>query len=841
MTTPTFPHNFLQGLSDLWTRFFADADQLGALYRGTSYLIGQAYLDLLESVLGVSLQDAPVFHKEYYKLILMREDEVAYRKGATLADDRWAFTLPDNVVQFASLDNRVYEPTVSFQLNNDYDLGTGVALFKQDPSDPLHDGNPTPGFARRIVDVATGGSFDDTARPAANSWGTTYGVRKGDVIRRLEQSPFVTPQKRLSDHTIALVRDTVLYVSTDTPFPVPSPVAPNQRFVILRTPPDAAVSFEQMVFIADVATLAHQRLDQGSVRVYAKRQSDGQDVVEGVDYTVDYESGIVYRTSTWAAASPDKINYTWKSQVYPVAPFPATSTTGVIRATPASGTAVTTRVYQIALWAPDALVDQMTLANNYGSLVGIEEKSSESYRALLRGIFQLYMLGPVVERIESALNVILGLPVVRDDGETLLAVDTSQATFNRITTNRPATQTTGTYDFPKSTPLRTDLVPGLVLHAFEPLTTSVTVTDYIQDPTWWHNVIIPPELFSTSDGAVVPTLPRRTVSPVFIKHVIGAPDTPKIGDPGLKIGADEAGQTAAFPGQPIYRHRLAFFLMDQYLKFHTFYVRFDPGVFGDTNVARYARSFDDLQKLIVTSKPAHTLAFIQPVTAFLDQVDMVEDGYYQPPVNPGQNPDGPSIFPNQGAVDPMWPWSELGLFFNLTIGAPGNEADKVLFADGPPQIGVNGWQLGDYFHYENWTETLAFPNFLPVALANTPAAPRRARLVQVYVGATIGGKRVVENIDYLVDYANRTITRQSAWDSTVNITVKYVQANIGNVVNAPADQTVGDMPLLIGGIDPARARAAYDPTAVDWLGNLIPVTDARDLSMVEHPVTIKII
>lgn len=834
-----YPHSFLHGLSDFWTRFFADADQLDSLYQGAAILVGQAYLDLLGAVLNLSLRDAPVFNKEYYKLVLIREDQVAFRRGAASNDDRWLVQLTDGLVAFQSLDNRVIEPTVSFQENNDYDLGATTVRFKKDITDPLHDGNPSLGFARRIVDVATGGSFDDSLRPVGTKW-VTRGVYKGDTLRLLDVSVDLTQQRKRADYSIVLVRDTALYVDVSTPLPN---TGAAQNFVILREPSNPVVEFEPLVFVANVASMVHTRIDQGSIRIYAKRVSDGQDVVEGVDYTVDYEKGIVYRLTTWSASSSNKINYTWQQEVWPNsggAP-PRFSTTGIVLKTPLSGAAVTTRVFQLALWAPDASVDRMNLANNYGSLVGVTQPSSENYRALLRGIFQLYLLGPVVERIESALNVILGLPVIRDDGETFISLDLSSPDFNRINTHRPTTNTTASYDFPKSTPLRTDLTTGYTFVSFEPLTTAITVTDYIQDPTWWHNAVIPPELFSTVGGAEIPSPSRRTSSPRYVKHVIGAEDNPKIGDPGLKIGADEEGQGPAFPGQPIYRRRVAFVVMDRYLKFHTFFIRFDNGVFSGTNIARYARSFDDLQKLIISAKPAHTFVFVQPQTTFLDQVDVVEDGYFQPPNLPGQDPDGPEIFGDVSGVDSLHPYVHLGLFFDLTLASPPGQDDKVKYQDAVLQIGLNGWHIGDYFHYELAPHTVSFPaTGVPVAIPGAPAAPRHARFVRIFVDAFRLAHRLVENVDYTVDYVNRTVTRLTTWDTLAGITVTYVQLNIGNVGDAPADQTVGDVPILINGIDPALVHAAYDPTAIDWQGNLIPVTDHRDLSLVERPLTLKV-
>ena len=83
-----FDHNFIRGLSDFWQRFFADSDQLEALYDGAAVLVGQAYLDLLSNVLNVSLVDAPAFNREYYKLLTIREDQIYFVRGPSGVSDR---------------------------------------------------------------------------------------------------------------------------------------------------------------------------------------------------------------------------------------------------------------------------------------------------------------------------------------------------------------------------------------------------------------------------------------------------------------------------------------------------------------------------------------------------------------------------------------------------------------------------------------------------------------------------------------------------------------------------------------------------------------------------------
>lgn len=796
MPVVDYPYNFLRGLSDFWQRFFADSDQLDAMYKGTAIQIGQAYLDMMSSVLGVALKDTVVFDREYYKLITIREDEVVFDEGATTPDNRWTFSLPDQVVNFAMLDNRVVEPTASLEPNLDYEVVDRVTRFHADPTNVIGDGVPLAGFARRAIDVEVGGTFTDAT---VADW-TATSVAKGDTLRILDVGTDGTQRKR-TDHTIVLVRATALYVSAETPFPSTTVTPASVKYVVVRQTASPSVLAENFTLTSNRATLAHTRLDTGSVRIFAKAPG-GQDVVEGVDYLINYEHGKIVVLTAWQGISGGSgtfaCTYTWRKEVFPASgASPRLVTTGVLAVL-----AGVVRVLQIALWAPDALVDRRTLANNFGVFINRVEDSSEVYRAFIAGVFQLYILGPVLERIESALNVVMGFPVVRDDGETYQSTDTTDAVVDRVFTARPTTGQTATYEFPKGSPIRTDLVVGQSLLAFEPLTTAVAVTDYVQDPQWWYGEVIPTELFSKIDGDV-PSIFRRTANPLYVEHVFGAGDAPEFGDPGLFFGASDDGDASVFTaGHPVFRHRVAFVIMDRYLKRHTFSVKFDAIALSVLVGAGFGQSLIDLNELVLSAKPSHVFPFTTPATRFADEIEVDEDA----------------------------------LSFDMIIGSRGFGADKVLFTDSEPNFGDGIWSFGDYFKYELFTGSTAFASVLtPVTLSNAPSAPRHGRLVLVYVAGTIGGKRLVENLDYAVNYATRQVTRLTAWDSTT-VNVTFRQLNIGNTSNAPAG--VGDMAIDFTNIDPAHITGAFSSTAAGWDGVIEPPTAARDMGMVERALIV---
>lgn len=785
MSVITYPYSLLNGLSGFWLRFFNDANQLSALYKGTAIQLGQCYLDYMSATLGISLRDCIALDRELYQLITISEDEVEL--VVTPSGNTWVFDLPAPTVGFASLDNQVVNPTASLEPFIDYTLANGVVSFNVDPTNP-----PANGYASRTIDANVGGEFTDATVP---TWLTT-GVQKGDTIRVLDVGNNGIQYDR-GDYPIVVVRADALYVSPNTPFPT-LPIPPvGVNYVILRVPADNQVFTAPFTLspgfptLPSSATLPNTRIDQGSATVYAQGPT-GANVVEGTDYVLNYEQGVITALTVWQSGNSASISYTWREEVLPLA------TTGV---TESSGG--TTPTLQLAFWAPDALVDRMTLANNFGAMIGRSEPSSESYRAFLQGIFQLYVSGPVLDRIESALNVVMNLPVVQNDGEVYQSVDASDPTVVRVLTTGPGTGQNNAYVFPVGTPLA-DIAQGTVLSAFQVLTTAVTVTDYVETPSWWYNDVIPDVLFSSVQFGV-PPISRRFAGSQFVQHVVNPDDGALVGDPGLYVGASDDGNATLFTSsQPIYRHRLAFVLMDQYLKYHTFGVTFDASALSAIVGTAFSQSIQDLNDLVLSARPAHTYPFVEPTTSFTDTITVVDND----------------------------------ITFDRLVGSRVTGPDQVLFTDDSPTVGEGVWLVGDFWTYELYTVSTAFPSIsAPVTLANAPTSPRHGALCRVYVAATVSGVAAVENIDYTVSYPNRTVTRLTAWDSTT-VNVTYRQVDIGNLSTGSPNSN--DMPLLVGGIDPAVYYPAYDGSVTGWDGTSEPASAPRDIGLIERPLIVEV-
>ena len=469
--------NFIQGLSDLWIRFFKDQDQLRALYDGTQIVVGQAYLEFMSTVLNISIRETPVFQKEFFKLLTIREDNVSQR----LTDGRYIFEVTDFAIKGARfLYNKIFSPTTILENNIDFEVeidgDADLISFATDPFDWTGDGNPIPGVAYRTVNVAA---------------------------------------------------------------------------------------------------------DDGSVTAYK----------------------------------------------------------------------------ELALWIPDAQVDRYDMYLNYGYLVKRFEPSSEAYRALLQGIIKYFVLGPTTQHVTSALNVIVGLPVVRDDGEVLQSVDTSNPAYRTIVTNQ------NQYQFDTVIPLREDILDEtnwgvLTFEAFEHLTDVFTVYDTVANPVWWFDVTIPPRVLPDESKA------RRAVSPQLYDNKINNPSgLVKIGDPGFFVGADTDGFVPST--RTALRNLFSYVVFERFLKHHTFAVDFDSQVLL-SDVIPFPRLGLDVQQVVIAGRSAYTVLYLEPGLEFYDSIYIASDD----------------------ATD---------LDLAVTLDPP---TDTVTTITSSLTVGEKSWKLGDYYWYD---------------------------------------------------------------------------------------------------------------------------------------------
>lgn len=455
--------NFIHGLSDLWTRFFRDRSQLETMYKGAEIPMGQTYLDLMATVLNFSLREVPVFQKEFFKLVTVREDLVTLRAS----DARYEFELTaEGIKNFPFLYNKIFDPTVILEefLHFEVDISgdKDLLIFEDDPFDYDGTGKPIPGVAYR-----------------------------------------------------------------------------------------------------DVTVLA----DDGSTSVQT----------------------------------------------------------------------------ELAFWAPDVKIDGYDMYLNFGYLISRFEPSSEAYRALLQGIFQYFVLGPTPMHLTSALNVIVGFPVIRDEGEILQEVDTSDADYNVVVTN------TARYSLDSAIPIRDDILDennwatnvgddsALTLKALEYITTVFCVYDVIENPTWWNDKLIPENLLPDEPKV------RRLIHPTLYENKVNnPPGLVKVGDPGVFCGADEDGFVPVLdtehptpytgPGyetntelwRPTYRHSFSYIAFERFLKHHAYIVEMDHATL-QAGIIPFSRLNFDLQNVVAAGKSAYTYMYAEAGLNFSDNVIPMDD------------------------------------------------------------------------------------------------------------------------------------------------------------------------------------------------------------------------
>lgn len=498
-------------------------------------------------------------------------------------------------------------------------------------------------------------------------------------------------------------------------------------------------------------SLAHTHIVPGTTSIAASLGSTYtggyRSVINGTDYTVDSVTGAItqigYFAGTWGVSTTFSAFYEWLKEVY-------VGTTGVF-----DPTDIEADINRVALWAPDVRVDKYHLYNNYGYLINRFQDSSETYREFIRGVFQLYILGPTLERLESALNTVSGFPVARDDGEVLSEYDSTSSTEeNYIRTIRGTTLVE--YAFDKAVTIRDDIVnwvsgdPTITFQSFEPFTELFQVTDYVDDPTWWEEIVIPRQLMPSE------SLQRRTTVASLYDSILGAADDPRVGDPGFYIGADDEGVIPPYIATtPAKRRKMANVAMDTFLKFHIFFVRFDASLYSIFD----ADFIEDLKDLILIAKPGYKYIYIEPFSEFVDTVVMTEDTLNLQPV------------------------------FTLS--------DMAYMGEGSLTLQSFTWGIGDH-----WRDTTVTGAALTVTDDITPPGYNTlaADLIAVQVKESGSYSGLIEWEDYWVDYEAGRLYPLNAWPAGT-YTADY--RRLIRTPAASADPSIGDTPFTIGGTDPA--------------------------------------
>jgi hypothetical protein len=228
-------------------------------------------------------------------------------------------------------------------------------------------------------------------------------------------------------------------------------------------------------------------------------------------------------------------------------------------------------VTEVAFWLPNTSVDEEWLFKDYGILIDRRntKESSEQYRAFTYGLFNYFMKGPTLERVESALNIINNIPVARQDGEIVELVNSSTRT---VVTDK------NIYTLPIRATI--GVKEGDVLHAFQPLSDSFEVGDYISKPDWWDGIYLNPNVMSSTARiyADLGLLADIAVGTFNYSDYEANPNFPPPQDPYFAIGPYPVGfetseLLSAKLGAPHQRH--IYNVFNNMLKHHNFFIRYN--------------------------------------------------------------------------------------------------------------------------------------------------------------------------------------------------------------------------------------------------------------------------
>lgn len=267
---------------------------------------------------------------------------------------------------------------------------------------------------------------------------------------------------------------------------------------------------------------------------------------------------------------------------------------------------------QCAIWALNCDEDYKFLWDNFGYLFNINLQSGETYRSLLKAIWNLYMSGPRREVLASFINTALGLPVTLESEETV-----EKITDESIVTDK------NYYDIPKDKQAVFQL--GQQLRLFTPLCNQVDVWDSVGRPEWWNTLsygVIPLEVLDPS--YTTPLIFNNDlisfpleVGVSFSMPVLGTIPTDK--QPLFQNYIPKVGEVDGVIGDTIGRIRPLDWAVSSYFKSNFFFIKI---ITGDlTYLVSSSKMFSMLKEAI----PAYTYFLVeQQLPFFKDTVIFVE-------------------------------------------------------------------------------------------------------------------------------------------------------------------------------------------------------------------------
>jgi hypothetical protein len=618
------------GLSNFWLRLFADRDSLRAMYQGTSILLGQAYLDILQTALNTSVLDAPLFRKEYYKLITLRGDKFRYADDGIVGHGRYTYSTGEYLSNINALQNLILNATAALDGGIDFFVQDGELLFPTDPTEPVPDG-----FAVRSVDVAIAGTFQ------AVDW-VAAGVKPGDKLALYQGSAnllvTVTPI------TVVKVTTTDLVLEAGSVLPLNTAAACSWTVTRLRTD-GVTITVASSTSLDGALTVRATYPVNELMAWVADARVDEQTLYNNFGYLIHQDpraSSEVYRQFLRGIM-----------QLYLFGPAVARIVSALnlvagFRLIARTGETLQSYDSGVNFFGTDGVLVGTVFSSASGTWTAGDVGGTIAIQA---SAFPENIVEAKIAAVNSAHSVVLIPPVGGFTNDTAISYRYSFLNHQTVVTDLDS------YEYPIDIPIRDDIKDSLnwgslTFDVFEALTTAIKVVDYIEDPEWWHHIVIPQELLPDWTPA------RRTVTPELYPNTLG-PDNGNLflGDPGFILGADSAGTASANP----HHHTAAFMMMDQYLKFHMFKVDLDRHIDLHGTLAQ------EMVNLLRDVKPTYTYLYFQSNTSFNDTIAVTDSALTVDLIYAFLDLLAP--FDNALKIDGTWSLGDVWRFTNPTGGA----------------------------------------------------------------------------------------------------------------------------------------------------------------------------
>jgi hypothetical protein len=131
--------NLLRGLSSFWSRLFKDKEVIEHLYSANDQLMGQLYLELLETLLTNSINTVPVFSKEFWKLVTFSSADLV------MVGPEYRYPIESNIKEIRFFYNKIFGATSILESEHDFRIDGQYIYFTQN----IFDDMIFPGFAKR--------------------------------------------------------------------------------------------------------------------------------------------------------------------------------------------------------------------------------------------------------------------------------------------------------------------------------------------------------------------------------------------------------------------------------------------------------------------------------------------------------------------------------------------------------------------------------------------------------------------------------------------------------------------------------------------------------------------